>query len=155
MPQQKFYVVWKGRQTGIFETWDECKAQVHEFPQAKYKSFKTLSEAQEALDVGAASIERAESEERIKLIGHPIVESIAVDGAWNTATGDVEYRGIDMKTGKQEKKYLSKDLLKTEQITSFNTPVVFVEVDRRKAKASEFCVCLVQNPMPCRLLRQL
>jgi ribonuclease HI len=99
--KKKFYVVWKGRQTGIFETWEECKAQVHEFPQAKYKSFKTLSEAKEAFDVVEASIERAEVEERVKLIEDPIIESIAVDGAWNTVTGDVEYRGIYMKTGEE------------------------------------------------------
>ncbi len=99
--EPKFYVVWKGRQTGVFETWDECKAQVHEFPKAKYKSYKTLSEAQEAFDVVEASIERAEIKERVKVIGEPIEESIAVDGAWNTATGDVEYRGIHMKTKKE------------------------------------------------------
>jgi ribonuclease HI len=101
MLQQKFYVVWKGRQTGVFKTWDECKAQVHEFPQAKYKAFKTLSEAIEAFDVGTASLERAESEKRNKVIGQPIAKSIAVDGAWNTITGDVEYRGVDSKTGKE------------------------------------------------------
>jgi ribonuclease HI len=101
MLQQKFYVVWKGRQTGVFETWDECKTQVHEFPQAKYKAFKTLGEAMEAFDVGTASLERAESEKRNNPIGQPIAESIAVDGAWNTTTGDVEYRGVDSKTGKE------------------------------------------------------
>lgn len=101
MPQQKFYVVWKGRETGVFETWEECKAQVHEFPQAKYKAFKTLDEAKEAFDVGAASLERAESKESAKLVEKPIVESIAVDGAWNTITGDVEYRGVDLNTGKE------------------------------------------------------
>jgi ribonuclease HI len=40
--------VWEGRQTGIFTTWTECKAQVHAFAGAKYKSFPTLGEAEEA-----------------------------------------------------------------------------------------------------------
>ena len=41
MPK-KFYAVRKGRKTGIFTTWDECRAQVHGFPCAEYKSFPTM-----------------------------------------------------------------------------------------------------------------
>jgi ribonuclease HI len=41
MKKQKFYVVWKGRRTGIFESWDECQAQINRFADAKYKSFKS------------------------------------------------------------------------------------------------------------------
>ena len=28
MAKTKFYVVWKGRKTGIFNTWEACSAQV-------------------------------------------------------------------------------------------------------------------------------
>jgi len=45
---QKFYVVWKGRQTGIFTDWNTCKKQVDAFAGAKYKSFKTRQEAEMA-----------------------------------------------------------------------------------------------------------
>jgi ribonuclease HI len=45
---KKFYVVWQGRQTGIFSDWDTCKKQVDAFAGAKYKSFKTRSEAEQA-----------------------------------------------------------------------------------------------------------
>jgi len=45
---QKFYVVWKGRQTGIFTDWNTCKKQVDAFAGAKYKSFKTRAEAEAA-----------------------------------------------------------------------------------------------------------
>lgn len=41
----KFYAVAKGRKVGIFETWDECKAQVDGFPGSRFKGFKTQSEA--------------------------------------------------------------------------------------------------------------
>ena len=37
----KYYVVWEGRKPGIYETWEECKAQVHKYSKAKYKSFGT------------------------------------------------------------------------------------------------------------------
>lgn len=43
---KKYYAVKAGRKTGIFETWDEAKAQVHGFKNAIYKSFKTMEEAE-------------------------------------------------------------------------------------------------------------
>jgi len=45
---KKYYVVWKGRQAGIFTTWDDCKAQVDGFAGARYKSFPTKEEAEKA-----------------------------------------------------------------------------------------------------------
>jgi len=44
----KFYVVWKGRETGIFTDWNTCKSHVDKFAGAKYKSFKTRAEAEAA-----------------------------------------------------------------------------------------------------------
>lgn len=41
----KFYAVKAGRQTGIFNSWEECKRQVDGYPSASYKSFKTAAEA--------------------------------------------------------------------------------------------------------------
>ncbi|MCR4779162.1 MAG: ribonuclease H family protein [Lachnospiraceae bacterium] len=45
----KFYAVRNGRKSGIYKTWDECKEQVDGFAGARYKSFKTLKEAQDFL----------------------------------------------------------------------------------------------------------
>ena len=45
---KKYYVVWQGRETGIFTDWDSCKTQVDKFAGAKYKSFKTRDEAEAA-----------------------------------------------------------------------------------------------------------
>ncbi len=45
---QKFYVVWEGRERGIFTDWDRCKAQIDKFAGARYKSFKTRAEAEAA-----------------------------------------------------------------------------------------------------------
>jgi len=44
----KFYVVWEGRETGIFTDWNSCKRQVDKFAGARYKSFKTRAEAEVA-----------------------------------------------------------------------------------------------------------
>lgn len=44
----KYYVVWKGRQTGIFTTWAQCQAQVDKFAGARFKSYPSLAEAEAA-----------------------------------------------------------------------------------------------------------
>lgn len=45
MAKKKYYAVKNGRNIGIFETWEECKAQVEAFAGAEYKSFSTREEA--------------------------------------------------------------------------------------------------------------
>ena len=42
---KKFYVVWAGRETGVFTSWPYTKKLVDKFPQARYKSFPTEQEA--------------------------------------------------------------------------------------------------------------
>ena len=106
MAKQKFYVVWKGRKTGVFQTWEDCKAQTDKFPKAIYKSFKTRQLAEQALKgkwweyIGKDIIETELTEEQLQLVGKPIEESISVDGAWNTGTGVVEYQGVHTRTKK-------------------------------------------------------
>lgn len=106
MAQHKYYVVWKGRQIGIFESWDECNAQIHGYPGAVYKSFKTRQLAEAAYNsnstdfIGIDFFETELTQEQLKLIGDPILESISVDGAWNTISGAVEYQGVDTATKK-------------------------------------------------------
>jgi ribonuclease HI len=105
MSKQKYYVVWKGRETGIFDNWFDCSNQVKGFPGAIYKSFKTKLLAEEAFNssskafIGKEIIENELTEEELLLIGEPIVESICVDGSWNTATLVAEYQGVYTKTG--------------------------------------------------------
>ena len=45
---KKYYVVWKGKKTGVFESWDEVKKLIQGVPGAKYKSFSSLPIAKEA-----------------------------------------------------------------------------------------------------------
>ena len=42
---KKYYAVKVGEKTGIYETWEECKANVDGYPGALYKSFKNISDA--------------------------------------------------------------------------------------------------------------
>lgn len=48
--KKHFYVVKKGRKTGIFKTWNECKAQVIGFKGAVFKGFVTEQEALEYMN---------------------------------------------------------------------------------------------------------
>ena len=47
MPGKKIYAVRKGRQTGLFGTWEECRRMVQGFPGAVFQSFATQQEALE------------------------------------------------------------------------------------------------------------
>lgn len=46
---KKIYAVKKGLCPGIYNTWEQCKAQVDGFPGAQYKGFSTLEEAKRFL----------------------------------------------------------------------------------------------------------
>ncbi|KAG8945980.1 hypothetical protein FRC04_012098 [Tulasnella sp. 424] len=55
MPKAGFYAVRRGRQPGVYSTWEECKAQVEGFPRAEYKRFGNLKDAEGF--IGVAYIE--------------------------------------------------------------------------------------------------
>ena len=57
----KFYVVWQGREPGIYTDWNSCKKQVDKFAGAKYKSFKTEAEAKAAFSGNSTSATRSSS----------------------------------------------------------------------------------------------
>ena len=44
--QQKFYVVWKGAEPGIYTSWTDCQLQIKNYKGAIYKSFATREEAE-------------------------------------------------------------------------------------------------------------
>lgn len=106
--KKKFYVIWEGEETGIFNTWAECKANIHGYPQAKYKSFFTLETAEKAYSesywdyAGKLVEEKFLSElsaEELLLIGQPKLNSISVDAACSGNPGRLEYQGVDTETG--------------------------------------------------------
>ena len=45
----KFYAVKKGRQPGVYRTWEAAKKQVDGYPNAEYKSFTKVTDATEYL----------------------------------------------------------------------------------------------------------
>lgn len=106
--KKKFYTVWKGKKTGVFKKWNDCKAQITNFDGAQYKSFTTLEAAEAALQgnyfdyIGKSKGFKSElTAEQLKKIGQPNYNSISVDAASSGNPGIMEYRGVDTKTKKQ------------------------------------------------------
>ena len=103
----KYFVVWDGREPGIYSSWEECKRQVNEYPEAKYKSFDSEIEAREAFlspywdYVGKNAKAKQPDKELISKFGMPDFESLAVDAACSGNPGLMEYRGVYSKTGEQ------------------------------------------------------
>lgn len=52
MQKNKYYVVWKGFAPGVYDSWEEAEMQVSGYPEASYRSFKTLEAAVEAFREG-------------------------------------------------------------------------------------------------------
>ena len=103
MPKQKYYVVWKGRKTGVFTSWAECEQQVKGFVGAEYKAFGTHKEAEaafrstyEAYKGNPSSLGKWK-EASVK----PVLPSICVDAACSGSPGKLEYRGIFLESGKE------------------------------------------------------
>lgn len=104
--QPKFYVVWKGLKPGVFDTWTECQAQVAGYSGAKFKSFATREAALEAFDQDYEQFEgRNTKTERPTLAELEqqgvILDSVCVDAACNGYPGDLEYRGVDTRDGRE------------------------------------------------------
>jgi ribonuclease HI len=103
--KNKFYVVWKGKIPGIYESWEECLIQVDGFAGASYKSFTSKTEAIQAFKSSSAAPTKI------------IRESIAVDAACSGNPGVMEYQGVHLQSG--EKIFYKKFPIGTNNIGEF------------------------------------
>ena len=112
--KQKYYVVWKGKQTGIFTSWAECEMLVKGVEGAKYKSFSSRIEAEVALEEGPPVWRKKndcmskEGDTHLPLLSNfqlqnlrnrPIFPALAVDAACSGNPGTMEFRGVIADTG--------------------------------------------------------
>lgn len=115
----KYYVVWVGKQPGIYTTWVECKAQIDHVPGARYKSFPDRLAAEEAYRLGpqaaamrgstvSNTILEVDSSGRTIIkpdadptMPRPDLNSLAVDAACSGNPGVMEYRGVYVATRTQ------------------------------------------------------
>ncbi|MCL4154662.1 UNVERIFIED_CONTAM: hypothetical protein GTU68_063191 [Idotea baltica] len=93
MAKPKYYVVWEGVEPGIYSSWSSCQAQIKGFPNAKYKSYKTRQEAEDAY----ISVKKV-----IKTTNTNIIwASWSVDAACAGNPGVMEYQGVHTDDGSQ------------------------------------------------------
>lgn len=96
MAKNKFYVVWRGRQVGVFSNWDSCKIQIEGYKGAQYKSFTDRASAEEAFKSGYQ--QSAISHQPSAVSQQPIGQSIAVDAACSGNPGKMEFQGVFVET---------------------------------------------------------
>lgn len=102
MKKQKYYVVWTGVTPGIYNSWTDCQLQTKGYEGAKFKSFDTREEAEEAFASSPADYLRPAGvkpttpppADADKLPEAVIPNSLAVDAACSGNPGQMEYRGV-------------------------------------------------------------
>lgn len=102
--KSKYYVVWIGRKTGVFDSWKDCEASVKGFEKATYKSFDSLEQAQKAFNDNPDKFISKNKKTKpvlqtILTANLPIYESISTDAACSGNPGVMEYRGVYTKNG--------------------------------------------------------
>ena len=123
-PKNKYYVVWRGRLTGIFDSWEECRKQTEGFEGAQYKGYPTLELAEaahklnywQAVKQGVGSREQGvgSKEQGFSILSPKAqrpsvlnsqfsiqIPSLSVDAACSGNPGVMEYRGVDTATGRE------------------------------------------------------
>lgn len=113
---RKWYVVWEGRQPGIYEDWEDAQDQIEGFPGAKYKSFSSKEEATKAyrnyltaseaslgeILVNASSVSDDESmTSDYSTFPEIDLDGWAVDASCMGNPGVMEYRGVELRTGRE------------------------------------------------------
>lgn len=120
--KQKYYVVWQGKQPGIYTDWEACKVQVQGVQGAQYKAFNTMAEAEAAIKLPyscvvvpqAGSLRTSAASHGALFIDEngmtavkpgtpnpPVLDALAVDAACSGNPGVMEYQGIYIPTRTQ------------------------------------------------------
>ena len=98
MSKRKFYAVRKGKKTGIFNTWDECKEQVNGYSGAEYKSFTLKEEAEGYIGLNK-SIDKVNYDNRVEAY---------VDGSYEHSIREYGSGVVILKNNNVEKTYSAK-----------------------------------------------
>ena len=79
----KYYAVRVGKKPGIYTTWEKCKAQVHRYPGAVFKSFATKSEAEDFIgNLKTQGTQKNKNTQKSFLNNHTIIEAYT-DGSYD------------------------------------------------------------------------
>ena len=97
----KFYAVKKGRKTGVFTSWDECKQAVEGFSNAVYKSFSNYNDAYSFAFSDSANCNK--KDENTFLEDKEIHDDVFayIDGSYDDSKNRFSYAGIIFNNGKK------------------------------------------------------
>ena len=98
MGKQKYYVVWKGKKPGVYDSWQKCQEEIKNIKGARFKSFDDVKKADNAYSIGYDEYKKTNP--IINEGDGPNLDSISVDAASSGNPGKMEYRGVDTKTKK-------------------------------------------------------
>lgn len=114
MGKYKYYVVWKGHKTGVFKSWEECRAAITGYEKAQYKGFATQAQAEYAFEHPSA-LRKKQNDSSVP--SNIEWNSLSVDAACSGNPGPMEYRGV--KTKSKEVIFHEKHELGTNNIGEF------------------------------------
>ena len=98
----KYYVVLKGRTTGIFTNRDECKSQVDGFLWAQYKSFSTEQAAEFARNEQSFWQKWQSTWDYLRhVMWQEFEKAICTDSACPSNPWPIEYRGVIVSSGEE------------------------------------------------------
>ncbi len=92
---KKYYAVKVGQFPGIYNSWDECKDFVTRYPNAQFKSFKELKDAEKYMAEDSSENEQKSTVKKVTTnedLNLPPIFSF-VDGSYNDETGIYGYGG--------------------------------------------------------------
>ncbi len=114
---KKYYVVWTGRHPGVYDDLNDAMEQVDDYPGASFKSYASAQEASDAFRKGTARSDRNDvgglllnaQRHNIHEAGKPDymqfpeidLNGWAVDAACAGNPGRMEYRGVELMTGRE------------------------------------------------------
>src|SRR5262245_5052556 len=99
----KFYVVWRGREPGVYDNWPDCQRQILGHPGAEYKSFARREEAEQAYSGTYAEYRGSDTKtfrktsDELGALGVEL-DSVCVDAACSGNPGDLEFQAVDTRT---------------------------------------------------------
>ncbi len=103
--KKKYYVVWKGVNPGVYDSWTDCQLQTKGYDGALFKSFDSKEEAEHAFAspahhyVGRNAIHKEETPKQLP--ANFDMNCVAVDAACSGNPGPMEYRGVYLLTGQE------------------------------------------------------
>lgn len=113
----RYYVVWRGRQPGVYDNLDDAMEQVDDYPGASFKSYGTASEAANAFRQGQSKEDKRDlgnlllNSQRTNMpkdgkpdyMAFPEIDlnGWAVDASCQGNPGTMEYRGVELMTGRE------------------------------------------------------